>query len=298
MTPSLPPLPFEIAEVSAAFPSYAIVQPELGRGSFKVAYQVEAPDGIRVLKILTDPIESDIEEFTPEVLPERLARELEGMAKIDSPHIVRILDGPGLFAIGTQRYVCYEEPYYSGGTLAHRLEDGPLSSDEAEQLVVALLLAVNALWNSGQIVHRDIKPANIVYDSAHNPILLDLGIALYSTLSSLTASNQDSPKTPKYAAPEQFEVRRYASIDFRTDLFLIGVVAYEALTGNHPFIRSNISSIDEYLLLLLSDDPVDLSALPPCRDEFRAVLARLLAKRPNRRYRDISEPLRALGHAA
>lgn len=297
----MPPIPQQLNfgddDVVAAFPNYQVHTPHLGRGSFKVAYLAEADDGQRVLKILTEPIEADLDEESSSVdaLPERLARELEGMSLVDSPHVVKLVAAPAIVQIGGDRYITYEEPFYPGGTLQEKLVAGPLLPEEAETLVRVLLLAVQDLWDQQAIVHRDIKPGNIVYTVDGDPVLLDLGIALYTALSGLTDSLGQSPRTTIYAAPEQFELRRFAKIDFRTDLFQIGIVGYKAVTGSHPFLDRGVTDVDSYVQKLFQEVPVDTSGLN-CSSELRAVLGRLLAHRPNRRFRTIAEPLRMLGH--
>ena len=197
MPTMLPALPFEDHEVVDAFAPYVVQTPPLGRGSFKVAYFAETLAGPRVLKILTEPIDIDPdgEEVPAEALPERLARELEGMSLVQSPHVVKVLSPPKLVAIGTRSFIAYEEPHYGGGTLSDRLLAGPLSPPDAQALVLALLHAVQDLWDQQAIVHRDIKPGNIVFDDEGRPVLLDLGIALYTALSGLTDSVAQSPRT-------------------------------------------------------------------------------------------------------
>jgi serine/threonine protein kinase len=289
------PLPFSESEVIEAFPDLHVHMPELGRGSFKVAYLARDEAGSRVLKILTDPFGEEDEAGEGQLpgLPERLARELSGMAEVNSPHVVKIISEPKRISIGGSDYIVYEEPYYSGGTLADRIASGPLSPEEVEQLVIALLRGVQDLWDQRHIVHRDIKPGNIAFDSDGNPVLLDLGIALYSDLSGLTQSNAASPMTTIYAAPEQFEMRRFATIDFRTDLFQIGIVAFIALTGQHPFLHEGVTDVASYIDKLFQDIPVDVSGLD-CSEELRTVLSRLLEHQPNRRYRVIRQPLAIL----
>jgi serine/threonine protein kinase len=290
------PLRFNDADVSLAFPEYTVHTPMLGQGSFKVAYLADTSAGERVLKILTEPVQADTEgeiESTDEI-PSRVVRELEGMAQVSSPYVVRIVAPPEIVKIGTDAYIVYEEPYYSGGTLQDRLAGGALPGPEAQTLVCHLLAAVKDLWDQRGIVHRDIKPGNIAYNAQGDAVLLDLGIALYTALSGLTSSFDASPRTTTYAAPEQFELRRFSSIDFRTDLFQIGIVAYEAVAGRHPFLSPGQVSVEAYIDKLFNSKPIDTSGLP-CSPELREVIARLLAMRPNGRYRSIDEPLSKLG---
>lgn len=113
--------------------------------------------------------------------------------------------------------------------------------------------------------------------------MLDLGIAYFQNLTPLTEHWGQSPKTPTYAAPEQFDIRMNASIDFRTDLFQIGIVVFELMTGTHPF---NPSEPERYVERLhkgqynhgvLADLNISVG--------MQGILSRLLSSSRSRRYR-------------
>ncbi|WP_279367716.1 protein kinase domain-containing protein [Microbacterium testaceum] len=290
---SLPPLPFSDDELAAAFEGRALVTPPLGRGSYKAAFL--ADDGtLAVVKVLTEPLPADVDgtDVDASLLPERFAREIRAMQSADSPHLGSISAEPRAVQIGGARYVTYEEPFYGGGTLAERLKIAPLSSAEAETLVIEQLLAVHELWKV-RIVHRDIKPGNIVFDTTGRSVLIDPGISLHVDLDDLTESSHSSPMTLGFSAPEQHEARRYAQIDFRTDHFLVGIVGFLAVSGVHPILTIGMDR-NAFITRLLSFDRIDVSSLP-CRAELRTVLGRLLAPKPNRRFRSTLEPLEVLG---
>lgn len=283
--------PFTDAEAVSAFPEFNLALPYLGKGSFKIAYRGADGNTDLVLKVLMEPLEDDDDEGE-DVLPERFARELKGMIEVDSPRVARICREPETRIIGTNRHLWYAERFYDGGTLEDHLVSGPLQQQQAISIGLDLLQGVSDLWNSSGIVHRDIKPGNIAFDADGRVVLLDLGIAYFSTLDNITDSFDISPRTPIYAAPEQFEVRRNAQIDFRTDLFQVGIVLHECLTGNHPFWRPRIR-MAEYLSRL---DSFDQSALVSAgiSASLAQVVGRLLAARPSRRYRSIDSALAAL----
>jgi serine/threonine protein kinase len=196
-------------DLESAFPEFSVDHQPLGTGGFKVAHQVEV-DGISfVLKVVKQPIDDP-----DAALPERLRRKIEAMRNVNSPRVVRIERGPEIREVGAEQHVWYLEPFYDGGTLDAWLGT-PMAIDEVMTLTFGLLEAVEALWNQGRLVHRDIKPANIAFDDERLPVLLDLGIALHENLTPITQDFGFSPRTPAYAAPEQFEVRRLARIDFR-----------------------------------------------------------------------------------
>lgn len=291
---TLPTIPFADADVCASFPGLAITTPPLGQGSFKVAYRARGLGGDLVLKVIYSfPIADDPDEFDIDQVPDRIARELSGMSAINSPHIVTLVSDPAVTQIGDTSYLCYEEPFYGGGTLEDRLRNGALSRTETRILLVALLRASSALWTADKIVHRDIKPGNIAYADDGTPVLLDLGLVLFTEMSALTDSGFISPMTPRYAAPEQFEQRRNAQIDFRTDQYLIGLTVLEAARGRHPFFRPGITpsaymqSLQGFSAASLSQDDLD--------DDVREVLGRLLSHAMYGRYRTPEIPLEKLG---
>lgn len=268
--------------------------PALGQGSFKVAYRVSTPDDDRVLKIIYSyPITDDPDEFDFEQVPDRIARELSGMSAVECPHVVTLASEPAVARIGGTSYLVYEEPFYGGGTLEDRLRNTPLSREETRALLAALLRASRALWASEKIVHRDIKPGNIAYTDDGTPVLLDLGLVLFTEMSALTDSGLASPMTPRYAAPEQFEQRRNAQIDFRTDQYLIGLTVLEAARGRHPFFRAGITT-PEYMQAMEDFKRSDLTG-DDLDDDVREVLARLLSHAIYGRYRTPEMPMKKLG---
>jgi serine/threonine protein kinase len=273
------------AEVSEAFPQYRFVK-ELGDGTFKVACLVEEDNEQKVLKVSKVSIEG------PDAnLPERLRREIEAMKEVGSEHIARVLGGPDVREVASEDRVFYIEQFYPGGTLDERL-DSPWSAEDVVSLLRGLLTAVKALEDAG-IVHRDIKPENVVFDADGKPVLLDLGIAYYKDLSSITEPFGSSPKTPRWAAPELFEMRSTVVIDSRTDLFGVGVVCFEAATGGvHPFNPDESAHYMERL----STGQIDTQALSNASvpQPIASVLVRLLQPAPNRRYRKVDTALAAL----
>jgi serine/threonine protein kinase len=292
----MPTPPFSDQQVVDSFPEYTLATPHLGCGSFKVAYRADHPNGELVIKILTEPLPKDLENVDSDDLPERFARELAGMGVVQSPYVVKLLSPPEIRQIGTSTYVWYAEPYYVGGTLEDALASGAFPPEEVTRIARCLLEAIEEMWNTAQIVHRDIKPGNIVFDDKQNPVLLDLGIAFFANLTAITNAMSPSPRTTIYAAPEQFEIRRNATIDFRTDLFQIGIVTSEMLLGKHPFFQPG-DDFDAYYKRLTNFDPSILDSVPG-HPELKTFISRCLAERPAGRYRRISQARSALGGQA
>jgi serine/threonine protein kinase len=272
-------------EIAAAFPEYSFLK-ELGDGTFKVACLIEEDGEQKVLKVSKASVEG------PDAnLPERLRREIEAMKEVGSEYIAEVLSGPGVRDIGDKSRVFYIEKFYPGGTLDQRL-DSPWTSENVVELLHGLLLAVKALEEAG-IVHRDIKPENVVFDADGKPVLLDLGIAYYKDLSSITEPFGASPKTPRWAAPELFAMRSTVVIDSRTDLFGVGVVCFEAVTGGvHPFNPDDAA----HYMQRLTTGQIDTNALDEASvpKPLADVLVRLLQSAPNRRFRKVDAALSAL----
>lgn len=282
------PPPYSDNALLEAFPELAISLPELGVGAFKAAYRIAVVDGDAVLKVVKEPAVL-ADEDGEVVLPPRFEREIAAMKRVASPRIVRVLAGPAIREIDRHPHVWYLEPFYDGGTLEQRIGGG-LSVDETVALGDALLEGVEALWDQAHIVHRDIKPSNIAL-SESGPVLLDLGIALHADLSPLTNAFGFSPRTDRYAAPEQFDIRHVAPIDSRTDQFLIGIVLFEVATGTHPFLGGPANA---YLDRLRHGD-IDETALARVEGGgLQAVLRRLLRPNPHERFRSAALARRAI----
>lgn len=281
--------PVDDIAVAAAFSELNIDSTPLGCGGMKNAYRGDRDGVDLVLKVVREPVICDDNDGSTS-LPERIRREIDGMRAVQHPSIVRIIEGPGIATIDGQQRVWYIEPFYSGGTLESRL-GVPHPQADVVELMGHLSAAVGVLSEHG-IIHRDIKPGNIAFDSAGLPILLDLGIAFFVGLTPLTNQFGASPRTDIYAAPEQFDVRNRASLDARTDLFLVGMVAFEMLTGIHPF---RPDQPDNYFGRLLSGevDNAALDAVEPTA-ELRAVLQRLLAPSQAHRFRKVEHAIRAI----
>lgn len=277
--------PVDHAAVQAAFPEWEVDPDPLGEGGFKNAYHVRRAGQDCVLKIVRQPLATRPEEETSDedlVLPETVMREIAAMRNVRSPHVVSILLGPETREVDGAARVWYLEPFFPNGSLAERMAN-PWEESDVVVLMLQLLVGIEAL-DDQHLVHRDIKPENIVFDEDDRAVLLDLGIALHLDEERLTGPDQLGPRTPAYAAPEQFEVRRLSSIDFRTDLFLLGVVAFQILTGVHPFEPAR----DGYMQRLMNGEySADALAATSPSDCITDVLKRLLGAAPNQRYRKL-----------
>ena len=220
---------------------------------------------------------------------ERFMRESRFAASLDHPNIVPIYEAGeanGLLYIAMR--------YVRGSNLAALLRrNGPLDPKRALAILSPVADALDTAHNAG-LVHRDVKPANILLTSTagheghEHPYLTDFGLTKRtSALTKLTATG-NFIGTMAYISPEQI---RGEPLDARTDLYALGCVAYECLTGAPPFVRDDQAAL---LWAHLNDIP---AAASEHRDDLRpadAVLARVLAKRPLNRYMTCDQFAQAL----
>ena len=146
------------------------------------------------------------------------------------------------------------------------------------------------------IVHRDIKPENIIVAADGKVYFLDFGIARILDVPSLTKTEAlIGPHTPGYAAPEQFNNLK-SDIDSRADLFSIGVVTYECLSGKNPFSEGAISHLD-ILQRTETITPVSFQIIGDTQQQFMGLLSSLMGKFPSRRPKDATQALNWLSAA-
>jgi Protein kinase domain len=186
---------------------------------------------------------------------------------------------------GTRYFVM---PYIEGESLERRLKNhGPLSEDEAAKIVAEVADALSYAHEK-RVVHRDIKPANILLTD--HAMVADFGIAKSSTASQMTETGAVLG-TPRYMSPEQCAGK--SNLDVRSDIYSLGIVAYELLAGSPPFT----GTLYELLHKHRNEQPVPLTQrCPSVSPTYAATVARCLAKDPNERWQsaaDIAHALRA-----
>ncbi|HUS62943.1 MAG TPA: serine/threonine-protein kinase [Kofleriaceae bacterium] len=223
---------------------------------------------------------------------QRFERETRVMSKLSHPHCVSVID----FGVEGAPYVVME--YVSGRTLRGLLEDGPISVERALHITRQILGAL-AHAHSQDIVHRDIKPANIMLTEAtgtgDHVRILDFGLAtLRGAVSSDLSQSQIVVGTPNYMSPEQSMANK---VDGRSDLYSTGVVLFELLTGQKPYMADDTFE----LLTLHRTAPIPkLAEAAPDADfprGLQGVIDRVLAKAPEDRYASAIEMAQALDEA-
>lgn len=218
-------------------PGYEILG-VIGRGGMGVVF--------RALR-LDDELEVALKIGSAELF-ERLQREADTLRQLDHPHILRMLDS-GLTPDGRCFIVT---PLIKGGDLAKRLQQGPLPEQEALKLFRQVLSAVAYAHQKG-VVHRDIKPANLLLNEANNIVVADFSLAKPGEPEMALTQTTEVFGTPYYIAPE---VRRgSAKVDHRADIFSLGVLLHEMLTGKLPIGQYEPSRYDRVVSRCLQENP-------------------------------------------
>ena len=230
------------------------------------------------LKIPHPQFESDVVFF------ERFRREEQIGQRLDHPNIIKVLKPRDK----SRMYMAME--CIEGRSLRALMQAaGPLPRERALEIARQVTEAVVYLHAQG-VVHRDIKPENILLIGDHGLKILDFGIALDESARRLTWAGLSSTLgTPDYMAPEQVGGRRG---DARTDVYAIGLLLYEMLTGNLPYSNPNPQAL---LREKANEDPKPPSYFLPSIDQaIEAIILRAIARAPRDRYQTASELLEDL----
>ncbi|AEK71936.1 Serine/threonine protein kinase [Thermococcus sp. 4557] len=240
----------------------------IGEGGFARVYRAKRKDGKTVaLKIpkTLDP-----------AVGRAFVREITNWLHLKHPNIVELYDVNVL-------PVPYLEMEYCESSLA-RVQK-PLPVDEASLIVFNIAEALKYAHGK-KIVHRDLKPSNVLLKNGL-PKISDWGLSkvLEESMSTTTTTSF----TPFYAAPEQID-KKYGHTEERTDIYQLGVIFYELVTGKLPFE----GTLSQVMMGILRDDPVPPSQLNPAAREVEQIIMRMLAKRKEDRYQSIEELQRDL----
>jgi predicted Ser/Thr protein kinase len=267
------PTPPSLEEVARQFPQLEIID-LLGQGGMGIVYKARQPrlDRFVALKIL--PAEASCDP----AFAERFAREARALAKLTHPTIVAVYD----FGESDGRFYLLME-FVDGVNLRQLLRERRLKPEEALQVVPQICAALQYAHDQG-VIHRDIKPENILLDKKGQVKIADFGLAKLigrnASDSALTGSQQVMG-TPHYMAPEQME--KPLAVDHRADIYSLGVVFYEMLTGELPLGRFAPPSQKVHVDVRLDE-----------------VVLRTLEKEPDRRYQhasDVKSDVEAIGEA-
>ncbi len=259
--------------------SHCTITDKVGEGGMAVVYKAHQPSLNRdvAIKILTGPLARD-EEF---VL--RFRREAVAAGALGHPNILTIYDA-GTTHDGLH-YIVME--YVPGGTLKEFMERGPLPVDRARHIVAQIADALQAAHQHG-IVHRDLKPSNILFTRDGRPLLMDFGVALTAAGTRLTRTGM-AVGTPEYMSPEQAQG---LAVDGRSDIYSLGIMIYEMLTGEVPFVSDTpLATLYQHVHNAISKSALLDSGVP---DWLSTVVQQTLSKRPEDRYQTAREMAAAL----
>jgi YVTN family beta-propeller protein len=258
------------------------VETLIGRGGMGAVYRAVEEGLARkvALKVIAPELARD-ERFR-----ERFLRESRVAASLDHPHVIPI------YQAGEEEGVLYLAMRYVEGTDLAKLlaEEGALEPARALEILSQVAEALDAAHEKG-LVHRDVKPSNVLIASAagrEHCYLADFGLTKRTgSLSGVSAAGE-IVGTLEYVAPEQITG---AELDERADVYSLGCVLYECLTGQSPFPRATDVAL---LWAHVHEEPTPPSkARPELPRELDSVLARALAKEPGRRYRSTGELIAA-----
>ena len=250
---------------------YEIVR-EIGRGAMGVVYEGRDLSLMRPVALKTLLLEPLAEELR-EPFEKRFYQEARAAAGLQHPCIVVVYE-IGIDAAADAFFITLE--YLRGRTLEDVIADGPMPWRDALRIAGRLADALAHAHENG-IVHRDIKPGNVMILKKGEPKIMDFGVAKLDS-SKLTSAG-DVLGSPGYMAPEQ---ALEARVDPRSDIFSLGTVLYEALTGKRAFGKGTFSEI---LMRLAYEQPVPPSRIngdiPEAVDD---IVAHAMAKNPDQRY--------------
>jgi serine/threonine protein kinase/predicted Zn-dependent protease len=255
-----------------AVPGYEILS-ELGRGGMGVVYlarHIGLKRAVALKMVLAGA------HAQPEVLA-RFQTEAEAVARLKHPHIVQI------YEVGERDgcpYLCLE--LVEGGSLEKKLKGAPQPAREAARLVETLARAMQHVHQHG-ILHRDLKPSNILLTADGNPKITDFGLAKLLDSDLLRTPSEAVLGTPSYMAPEQADGRSRA-ISTLSDVYALGAILYELLTGRPPF---RAATPWDTIKQVISQEPLAPTRLQPkVPRDLETICLKCLEKEPHRRYAD------------
>ena len=258
------------------------VKSELGRGGMATVYRAYDPNSGREVAIKVLPREM----LHDPQFRSRFEREIKLIASLEHPAIVPIYDAGEV----------NEQPYFvmrfmNGGSLSDVIEKGPISIEDTAKIVERIAQGLAYAHRKG-VIHRDLKPDNILFDETGEPFISDFGVAkLTESTSNLTGSGVIG--TPAYMSPEQAQG---TEIDLRSDVYGLGVIVYQMLTGHQPYSADTPMGV----VVKHITDPVPeiLKVLPNLKSEVDSVIKAAMAKDREQRFANTIELAKALNTVA
>ncbi|HUG17438.1 MAG TPA: serine/threonine-protein kinase [Planctomycetaceae bacterium] len=254
-----------------------IIHEELGRGGMGIVFRATEPALERevAVKVIRSHQLANEEELR------RFHTEARAAARLQHPNIIGIhefgeVDGLHYFAM----------EYVAGETLSDRLKRGRLEIEQAARLSLEIARAVEYLHGQS-VLHRDLKPSNILIDATESPFVMDFGLArIFGTDESQQTKTGAILGTPSYMAPEQ-AAGRVKEIGPRTDVYSLGAILYEMLTGVPPFKEEN--PLDTIVKVLETEPQLPRRLRADIPGSLERICLKCLEKEPEKRYASADE---------
>jgi len=259
----------------------------LGKGAMGLVYEARDPNLDRRVAIKTIKVENLSEEAAAEY-EARFRTEARSAARLQHPNIVSVYDSD---RHGDMAFLVME--FIQGEDLKHHLDAGRRYSLEQSLGMVRDLLSALDYAHRQSIVHRDVKPANLLIEADGRVKLTDFGVARIQDSGEATRTQGSMVGTLKYMSPEQVQG---VPIDARADLFAVGVVLYQLLTGKRPFDGDTDFAIIQQIVGHVPAAPSTFNTLLP--QSIDVVMARALAKKREERFATAQEFSQALLEAS
>src|SRR3972149_4827408 len=261
---------------------YRIIE-QIGAGGMATVFKAyqRGTDRYVAVKILPPYLSKD-EQFA-----KRFQREAKAITRLEHAHILPIYD------YGEADRITYiAMRYVDAGTLKQRIAKGPLPLDEIARIIGQVGSALDYAHRIG-IIHRDVKPANVLIDEQGDTYLTDFGLARMMEASDQLTASGVGVGTPTYMSPEQGQGNK---VDHRSDIYSLGVVLFEMVTGHVPYEAETPMAV----MLKHITDPLPLPRLvnPNVPEAVERVILKALAKDPNDRYQAAGEMAQARTTAA
>lgn len=246
-------------------------------GAVYLCSRVVDSNQLVALKILSTPASKSAD------LSDTFKRELELSCRVIHPNVTA---GADFFQ--DEDFTAFTMEYVSGGTLADAIERDKFTIDESLKVLFQLAAGLQALHNRG-VVHRDLKPENALIDETGHVKISDFGIAVCDG-SEDPGSRDRIVGTMNYLSPEYIARGEF---DSRSDIYALGVIGYELITGRLPYEGG---SLLESLMLRVKSDPISPHLLvPDCSFELSTIIMKAIKRFPEDRYQHVAELLRDLG---
>jgi eukaryotic-like serine/threonine-protein kinase len=248
---------------------------ELGRGAMGVVYKAEDPNLDRTVALKTISLDKDAEGRAE--YQKRFFLEAKAAGKLNHAHIVTTYD---FGEVDGMAYLAME--LMEGTDLRKRVQQGPIPAIEAVEIACQVAEGLAYAHQRG-IVHRDVKPANIMLPERGPAKIMDFGLARMR-LADHKTSTGIVLGTPRYMSPEQISGQ---PVDHRSDIFSLGIVLWEMLTGKRLFSGTEMAQVSHSITYDEHEPPTRVNAELPAMLDF--VVARALKKDPAVRYQDADE---------